>query len=256
MVDRDWSDVLTEQLVDLHGAAGRIAAAADALRLVFTGEGADAPLVRWLERRGGTREVNHAVRAAPVEIADTLRDALFDRMETVVLTSATLATRDGFSFVRNRLGITTGLRVREALYPSPFAYEEQTMVAIPTDIPTLRSEDHPHLPKLTAEIVADFAEITDGGIFVLFTSYRALKTVATHLRKAGIERRWPLFVQGESARARLLDAFVASGRGLLLGVSSFWEGVDVPGEPLRGIIIDKLPFKVPTEPLTAARIEA
>jgi ATP-dependent DNA helicase DinG len=76
------------------------------------------------------------------------------------------------------------------------------------------------------------------------------------LRKAEVERRWPLFVQGESARANLLEAFVLSGRGVLLGVTSFWEGVDVPGDPLRGIIVTKLPFKVPTEPLTAARIEA
>lgn len=254
MVDREWSDALTEQLVELHGAAGRVSGAADALRLVFTGEGADAPLVRWLERRGG-REVNHAIRAAPVEIADSLREALFDRMDTAVLTSATLATRDGFSFVRGRLGITNGLRVREALYPSPFDYETQTVVAIPTDMPAPRNEEHPEIHRLTAEIVGDFAEITDGGIFVLFTSYRALKTVATHLRKAGIERRWPLYVQGEHARAKLLDAFITSGRGILLGVTSFWEGVDVPGDPLRGIIITKLPFKVPTEPLTAARVE-
>ena len=146
--------------------------------------------------------------------------------------------------------------MREAVYPSPFAYEDQTIIAIPTDLALPRSEDHPELQRATSEIVTDFAEITDGGIFVLFTSYRALKSVAANLRRAGVERRWPLYVQGESARARLLDAFVASGRGILLGVTSFWEGVDVPGDPLRGIIINKLPFKVPTEPLTAARIEA
>ncbi|MGQ0813576.1 MAG: helicase C-terminal domain-containing protein [Gemmatimonadota bacterium] len=255
MVDRDWSEPLTEQLVELHGAAARLRSAADALRLVFTGEGAETPLVRWLERRAG-REVNHAARAAPVEIADSLREALFDRIDTVILTSATLATRDGFSFVRGRLGITGGLRVREATYPSPFAYDQQTMIAIPTDLPVPRNDEQPELNRITAEIVSDFAEITDGGIFVLFTSYRALKAVATNLRRAGVERRWPLFVQGEQARARLLDAFVASGRGILLGVSSFWEGVDVPGDPLRGIVIHKLPFKVPTEPLTAARVEA
>lgn len=255
MVDRDWSDALTEQLVELHGSAGRVHSAADALKLVFTGQGAETPLVRWLERRHG-RELNHAIRAAPVEIADALRDALFDRVETAVLTSATLATRDGFSFVRSRLGITSGLRVREAVYASPFAYDEQTMIAIPTDLPAPRNDEHPELHRITAEIVADLAEITDGGIFVLFTSYRALKSVAANLRGSGIERRWPLFVQGESSRARLLDAFVASGRGILLGVTSFWEGVDVPGDPLRGIVISKLPFKVPTEPLTAARVEA
>jgi ATP-dependent DNA helicase DinG len=147
--------------------------------------------------------------------------------------------------------------VREAVFPSPFDYQEQTMIVVPTDLPAPGSnEDHPQLHARTAEIVLDFAEISDGGIFVLFTSYRALKTVAAILRRAGIEQRWPLFVQGESARVRLLESFVLSGRGVLLGVSSFWEGVDVPGDPLRGIIVTKLPFKVPTEPLTAARIEA
>lgn len=255
MVDRDWADALAEQIIELHGAAGRLQSAADALRLVFTGDGATTPLVRWLERRGG-REINQAARAAPVEIAAALREALFDRIDTVVLTSATLATRDGFSFVRGRLGITTGLRVREAVFPSPFDYEAQTMIAIPADLPAPRNDEHPDLHRITSEIVADFAEITDGGIFVLFTSYRALKVVAHNLRQAGLEKRWPLFVQGEAARARLLASFIASGRGILLGVSSFWEGVDVPGEPLRGIIINKLPFKVPSEPLTAARVEA
>ncbi len=256
MVDRTWSDTLTEQLVELHGATTRVRGLADGLRLVFGTPATDTAIVRWLERRGG-REINLAARAAPVEIADALRDALFDKMTTSVLTSATLATRDGFSFVRKRLGVTTGLRVREAIFPSPFDYEEQTMIVVPTDLPAPgSSEDHPQLHARTAEIVLDFAEISDGGIFVLFTSYRALKTVTAILRKANIERRWPLFVQGESARARLLDSFVLSGRGVLLGVSSFWEGVDVPGDPLRGIILTKLPFKVPTEPLTAARIEA
>jgi ATP-dependent DNA helicase DinG len=256
MVDRTWSDTLTEQLVELHGATTRVRGLADGLRLVFGTPATDSAIVRWLERRGG-REINLSARAAPVEIADALRDALFDKMTTSVLTSATLATRDGFSFVRKRLGVTTGLRVREAIFPSPFDYEEQTMIVVPTDLPAPgSSEDHPQLHARTAEIVLDFAEISDGGIFVLFTSYRALKTVAAILRKANIERRWPLFVQGESARARLLDSFVLSGRGVLLGVSSFWEGVDVPGDPLRGIILTKLPFKVPTEPLTAARIEA
>jgi ATP-dependent DNA helicase DinG len=228
----------------------------EGLRLVFGSSGEESGMVRWLERRAG-REVNLAARAAPIEIAEALREALFDKVETSVLTSATLATRDGFSFVRGRLGVTNGLRVREAVFPSPFDYEEQTLIVVPTDLPAPgNNEEHPQLHSRTAEIVLDFAEISDGGIFVLFTSYRALKTVAAILRKAGVERRWPLFVQGEAARARLLESFVASRRGVLLGVSSFWEGVDVPGDPLRGIVLTKLPFKVPTEPLTAARIEA
>jgi ATP-dependent DNA helicase DinG len=105
-------------------------------------------------------------------------------------------------------------------------------------------------------VTEDMARVTDGGIFVLFTSYRSMRAVAVELRRRGAEGRWPLFVQGEAPRAKLLAGFVQSARGVLLGVSSFWEGVDVPGEPLRGLVIAKLPFKVPTEPLTAARLEA
>src|SRR5690606_18116033 len=108
----------------------------------------------------------------------------------------------------------------------------------------------------TADVVEDVAGMSDGGLFVLFTSYRALRRVAADLRRRGVDARWPLFVQGEAPRARLVEGFSASGHGILLGVASFWEGVDVPGRPLRGLVITKLPFKVPSEPLTAARIEA
>jgi ATP-dependent DNA helicase DinG len=123
-------------------------------------------------------------------------------------------------------------------------------------MPAPDGDEGPQLDAAIAAVTEDMARLTDGGIFVLFTSYRSLRAVAAALRGRGAEGRWPLFVQGEASRARLLDRFVDSGRGLLLGVASFWEGVDVPGEPLRGLIIARLPFKVPTEPLTAARLEA
>ncbi|HYJ80045.1 MAG TPA: ATP-dependent DNA helicase, partial [Longimicrobiaceae bacterium] len=110
--------------------------------------------------------------------------------------------------------------------------------------------------EATVRATLELAKISDGGLFVLFTSYRALRWVAAQLRARGADRDWPLFVHGEAPRAQLVARFAASGRGILLGTTSFWEGVDVPGEPLRGLVIPKLPFKVPTEPVTAARIEA
>jgi ATP-dependent DNA helicase DinG len=109
--------------------------------------------------------------------------------------------------------------------------------------------------EATVRGVLAHAEISDGGIFVLFTSYRALRHVASELL-ARSEGRWPLFVHGEAPRGQLLERFAASGRGILLGTLSFWEGVDVPGEALRGLVIPRLPFRVPSEPVTAARIEA
>jgi ATP-dependent DNA helicase DinG len=105
-------------------------------------------------------------------------------------------------------------------------------------------------------VVQALATETGGGIFVLFTSYRALNAVAGELRARGVAARHPLFVHGEEDRARLLTGFVEHGDGILLGTSSFWEGVDVPGDPLRGLVIQKLPFRVPTEPVVAARVEA
>jgi ATP-dependent DNA helicase DinG len=257
-VDRGWVDAMQEQLVELQGVESRLVESLGALRVAFQPGNDPFPLVRWLERRGSgsAREAQVVARAAPVDLSAPLRESLFERVDTAVLTSATLSTRDGFGFIRGRLGMTGGLRVREASYPSPFDFAEQTVMMIPTDAPSPRGKDAGSFDAAVAAVTEDHARISDGGLFVLFTSYRSMRAVAAVLRARGAERRWPLFVQGESPRARLLERFTASGSGLLLGVTSFWEGVDVPGEPLRGLVIPKLPFKVPTEPLTAARIEA
>jgi ATP-dependent DNA helicase DinG len=198
---------------------------------------------------------NVAAQAAPIELAGLLRETLFDRVHSAVLTSATLTTREGFGFLRRRLGIDSGIRVRESVHPSPFDFAAQTLLAVPTDTAEARGQPH----RFTAEVagvIEDHARLTDGGIFVLFTAYAALRSVAAELQRRGAHGRWPLFVQGEAPRSTLLQRFTDARRGILLVVASFWEGVDVPGDPLRGLIITKLPFKVPTEPLTAARIEA
>ena len=221
------------------------------------------PMVRWLERRGARQtdhdpnKANIAAVAAPIDLGQALREALFDRVETSILTSATLATRTGFDFVRSRLGLDGGgLKVIEAVHPSPFDFETQTLVAIPMDLPVPCGERDPGFDQATTRVVLDVADATDGGVFVLFTSYRSLRAVAEQLRREGAEARWPLYVQGEMPRSKLIERFIGSGRALLLGVASFWEGVDVPGDPLRGLVIPRLPFKVPSEPLTAARLEA
>ena len=254
--DQRWAEALLEPLVELSGIQQRLVATLDALRVAGTGRDDTVSMVRWIERRGERARGNIALNAAPVDLSQLLRDSLFEPMSTVVLTSATLTTRDGFDFFRGRVGVTPGLRVQESVHPSPFDFETQTLVALPTDLPAPRGETSPHFDGAVARMAEEVGRISDGGLFVLFTSYRSLRAVAGELRRRGADRRWPLFVQGEGPRAQLLERFTASGRGILLGVASFWEGVDVPGEPLRGLIIAKLPFKVPTEPLTAARIEA
>ena len=256
--DRRWSEAMTEQLVEMSGMELRLRGHAEALRITFQPGNDPYPLVRWIERRGNERtgRSNIAANAAPIDLANVMREALFDPLASTVLTSATLATRDGFGFLRRRLGIDAGLRVTETVHPSPFDFATQTMVVLPTDLPEPRGGSDRTFDASIARVTEDLARVTDGGLFVLFTSYRSLRAVAAELRRRGTESRWPMFVQGEAPRTQLLSRFTSSGRGILLGVASFWEGVDVPGDPLRGLIIAKLPFKVPTEPLTAARLEA
>ena len=253
-VDRRWADALASELIELRGAESRLGESVAALRTVLQPAEDAIPLVRWLERRGAGQTSHVAACAAPVDLSGALRTGLFERISTAVLTSATLATREGFQFVRGRLGLGAGLRVHESVHPSPFCFEEQAVVALPDDLPAPRGDDA-RFDAAAAAIIDDLARITDGGVFALFTSHRGLRAVAAALRRRGVEGRWPMFAQGEAPRWRLLEQFREAGDGLLLGVNSFWEGVDVPGQALRGLVLVKLPFKVPTEPLTAARIE-
>ena len=257
------ADVLEGRILDLRSVERRISASVHGLRLVLAPGEEAAAFVRWLETRGTGKRANLVMAAAPIELGGLLRDSLFSRAETSILTSATLTTRKRFDFLRGRLGISVPelehsdieVDVREDIVMSPFDFATQALLAIPTDLPP-PGPGQQGFDEATTGVLADFAEITDGGLFALFTSHGALRRVARGLRDAGLDGRWPLFVQGEADRHRLLDRFVASGRGILLGTSSFWEGVDVPGDPLRGLLIQKLPFRVPTEPITAARMEA
>jgi ATP-dependent DNA helicase DinG len=194
--------------------------------------------------------------AAPIELAGLLREALFDPVHSTVLTSATLTTKDGFGFLRRRLGIGSGLRVEESVHPSPFDFAD-----VRRCWPCLRTCPTPGKTpgsswRWVAAVTEDHARLTDGGLFVLFTSYSAMRGSRRGTGAAWHAGSLAAVRAGRGSRADLLQRFTAPNRGILLGVASFWEGVDVPGDPLRGLIITRIPFKVPTEPLTAARIEA
>lgn len=251
------------RLLDIRSAERRLGAAEAGIRLVLEPGDQEEHFVRWLELKGKGKRQNLGLSAAPIDLGPILRESLFDKLETVVMTSATLATRQTFGFVRNRLGLEDHElaalerppQLRERIVQSPFDFERQTILVVPTDLADMSSQ--PELfSEQTARAVSELATITDGGVFVLFTAHRALREVAVLLRDQGLDEKWPLFVHGEDDRARLLQGFIESGRGVLLGTASFWEGVDVPGDPLRGLILQKLPFRVPTEPVTAARVEA
>lgn len=240
-------------LGELRGVSRRLDNAGDALREGLTPAGKH-PTVRWLEVRG--KERNLAVTSVPLDLAPILRDDLFKRLETAIVTSATLSTDGRFDFVRARLGLTEDdVEPETQVFPSPFDYPSQAMLAVPTDIPAPNVDPRGHF-EAVVDAIAEVAHAAGGGVFALFTSHRDVREAAQVLRERGVDQRFPLMVHGEDGRAALLRRFTDAGHAILLGTASFWEGVDVPGDPLRALVLSKLPFKVPTEPLTAAHCEA
>ena len=240
-------------LSELGGALRRMDAISDGLNRTLRPAPGGPSTVRWMER--SARSQNVQLSAVPLDLAPLLRELLFDRLDTVVLTSATLAASGDFDFLESRLGLGgDGSPVTERqIFPSPFDYPSQCLFGVPTDLPEPREDEVGH-GAAVVQIVCDLAFASDGGMFVLFTSHASLRRAAAELRMA-LGTRWPLLVQGEAPRDALLRRFREAENAILLGTDSFWEGVDVPGRALRALVINKLPFKVPTEPLTAARLE-
>jgi ATP-dependent DNA helicase DinG len=252
------TDNRSQLLKELRGVIRRLEGVVDGMLLTLRPRGG-MPTVRWIERRGSRPMTGLpfpiGLSTVPLDLAQLLKESLFDRVDSVVLTSATLTTGGTFDFLKERLGLSIPpLRNKaEEVLSSPFNYREQCLLGIPTDLPDPRNDPNGHSLALT-NAVMQLAHASDGGIFVLFTSYAALRRAANALRNQ-VSSRWPLLVQGEGQRDRLLQRFRESGTAILLGTDSFWEGVDVPGRALRALVIAKLPFKVPTEPMTAARLE-
>jgi ATP-dependent DNA helicase DinG len=214
---------------------------------------AGEPMVRWIELRG--REGNVAVMSVPLDLAPILREDLFSRVDTAILTSATLTSDARFEFLSHRLGVDVLENVVTEIFPSPFEYSTHALFMVPTDAPPPNVDASGHLQAVVRSII-DVTAASDGGIFALFTSHKDVRAAAAELRARGIERSRPLYVHGEDTRDSLLRKFRESERAVLLGTSSFWEGVDVPGRALRGLLISRLPFRVPSEPVTAAHCEA
>lgn len=247
-----------QRVAELRGVVRRLQAVSDGMLLTLRPQ-SGLPVVRWIERRGarplGRAPFPVALASVPLDLAPVLREALFDRVETIVLTSATLAVGDDFGFLKERLGLggDFGRLKYEVVLPSPFDYTAQCLLGIPTDAPDPRSDEAGH-DEAVARAVVDLAHVADGGVFALFTSHAALRRVAGRVRHE-LAAHWPVLVQGEGQRDHLLRRFREAGSAILLGTDSFWEGVDVPGPALRVLLLAKLPFKPPNEPLTAARLE-
>jgi ATP-dependent DNA helicase DinG len=199
--------------------------------------------VYYLEIRG--RGV--FLRASPIDVSDIIREMLFDRMVSTVLTSATLTVDGRFDYVKGRLGIR---RAHEARLESEFDYRRQAILYLPKKMPDPRSPD---FVTAAGREVVEILKRTDGRAFVLFTSYNNLRQVHQF---ASTRVPYPMLVQGSAPRTALLRDFKATPNAVLFATSSFWQGVDVVGESLSCVIIDKLPFASPGDPITSARIEA
>src|SRR3989454_901096 len=250
----DPSERRAQLVGELRGVVRRLDASATGLTAALRPAPGAAAAVRWLERRG-KKIPNVSVAAVPLDLARLLKENLFDRVETVILTSATLAAGGEFGYLEERLGLDlppSRVAVREVL-PSPFDFPSQCLFAIPTDLPEPRDDEEGH-DAAVARVLLELAHASDGGMFVLFTSHGALRRTATAVR-GEIGGRWPLLVQGEGQRDLLLRPLPAAGTAHPPRPHSFWEGGDGPGRALRVLILAKLPFKGPSEPPTAARPE-
>ena len=226
---------------DLRALAKRAGEIRDDLRFLLRAESED--YVYFLELRG--RHV--ALRAAPIDVSHIIRDVLIDRLPSLVLTSATLSIGGSFGYVRARLGVGDALEVR---VPSEFDYRTQALVYLPRRMPDPRTREYAEAFAVEAEHLLTASE---GRAFLLFTSYAALRDAHARL---STRVPYPMLVQGTMPRGVLIDQFRRTPNAVLFGTSSFWQGVDVAGEALSCVIIDRIPFASPADPVVAARIEA
>jgi len=226
---------------DVAAIAARAEVLRDDLKILLAAD--DPAFVHFVEGRG--RHVT--LRAAPIEVAGIVRSEIVGDRVATVLTSATLAVEGAFDYAKRRLGLDDAKTLQ---LPSEFDFKSQAVLFLPNDMPDPRS---PEFNQSAAWIIGEILDRTSGRAFVLFTSYAAMRDVHDRLsRKTG----WPLLVQGMAPRSTLLRDFRATPNAVLLATASFWQGVDVAGEALSCVIIDRLPFASPADPLVAARIAA
>ncbi len=232
---------LREKPEEIHNLIRRAAEIRTALAFLL--ESPDRRYVFWYERRG--RGV--FLQATPIDVSEILRERLFDRYDTIILTSATLAVGGHFDYLKARLGLRAA---REKVLPHGFDYARQAVLYVPERLPDIRA---PEFVAAAAGEIAALLQASRGRAFVLFTSYAQMKEIYERVAKLV---HFPLLLQGTAPKTTLLDRFRRKPGAVLFATASFWQGVDVQGPQLSAVIIDRLPFAVPTDPVVAARIRA
>jgi len=231
-------DAIREQPPELENLVRRVRQVRFDLQFIVAGD--DRAFVYWLERRGR----GAFLRASPIDVSGLLQDKLFERVETVVLTSATLASAGSFGFIRERLGLA---EADDLVAPPSYDYENQAVLYLPQRMPDPRS---PQWAQSAAAEVIKILNATEGRAFVLSTSFAGMRSLYDLVAR---EVDYPCLLQGTASKAGLLEKFRETPHAVLFATSSFWQGVDVRGAQLSCVIIDKLPFAVPSDPVVAAR---
>lgn len=259
MRDTDSQSSADSLVTDIGGLFKDLASIRDQIRFFMTLN--DENIVYWLEGSGNYKGKSLQMYAVPVDVSAQLRELFFDKKKSVILTSATLSVDKSFQFMIDNLGLDGAAeqgRLMTALLPSPFKYREQALLVIPRDFPSVKGSigDARFVDTLVRSL-AETAVVTRGRMLVLFTSYKMLRQVYDPLKEALAPEDIAVLGQGVEggSRNKLIRRFQDSTASVLLGTSSFWEGVDIPGEALTCLAIVRLPFQPPNHPLAEAKSE-
>lgn len=237
-------------IIELEGRITQLQRFLKAIDFIINLE--DNDYVYWMEvfyRKN--EELFCTLQAAPLEIADEIKDQIVEAMDTVIFTSATLTVQKNFQYLRNNLGLNND-RVDDLMVGSPFNYGEQAMVMVVKDIssPDMQS----YLNEVRTHLIS-ILDIMKGRTLVLFTSYKMLNSFYYQLKEDLLQRGIRIYKQGEDSRKQIIENFKEGEKGVIFGTASFWEGIDIQGDDLSCVVIMKLPFLVPSEPIVEAKIE-
>ncbi|OMC73447.1 ATP-dependent DNA helicase DinG [Paenibacillus odorifer] len=259
MRDQESQSSADSLVTDISGLFKDLASIREQVRF-FMGLN-DDNVVYWLEANGNYRSKSLQLYAVPVDVSSQLKELFFDKKKSIVLTSATLSVDKSFQFMIDNLGLNEAVeegRLMTSLLPSPFKYREQALLVIPRDFPSVKgSVGDARFVDTLVQSLSEAAKTTRGRMLVLFTSYKMLRQVYDPLKEALASQEITVLGQGVEggSRSKLIRRFQDSAASVLLGTSSFWEGVDIPGEALTCLAIVRLPFQPPNHPLAEAKSE-
>lgn len=240
---------LSRLLAEFKGVFNRLTYFKEVIETFFYND--DESNVRWFEGRKGKTGVMAGIGVSPIQVSEELKTNLYGRCSTVLMTSATLAVNKSFDFQKKQLGLEGNKRLDELVVDSSFNYKEQALIAIPD----IAEPNERNYKKDLHSFISRAIDISGGHALVLFTSYSLLDDIYNRVKQESEKEGIAILKQGTLPRSKLLEKFRRNKKSVLFATSSFWEGVDISGDSLRLVIITRLPFRVPTDPMVEARVE-